>query len=684
MSPRVVTASRRRVALAVSVVLLTAAAVCIVFLHEIASPHEWFTSPDAPLLPVIALASRQTRIDMWRHVQRTVDIAASRRVIADHMARCRANDKACIHPVITRNVSRSFIVYFSGGKSNVAAGHRRIFIALETTADRRRYCRGGAVMDFTLQSADDKVDVDFALEVDGAPGLYELQPYFRRAGRYRLCIDLTAMNPSYKWRPTLENFDAPAVANESRAWAATPSIAMYHQSDTPNAPQYCMFRWERLECFVVHVQCGDECVAAQRVLAERRRHGGLCSRAGAGTLGAAFKSGAWMRLASCDGNLCVGNLRDAFPPDDDGSPDNYSRRASVHKTKWWVFVSDTCTVRLYSRAEALRVLGGKWMMHWGDSTLQQSAIALLENMLGVPVFEEQGFMEHAPLLPMHRRMSSMAYRSFDRVVANSSAAAQFRSTLSWGGCESHLTMTPETCSVMGSEQRVWMRGILSGNFTARRDFPAMALPSVLLVNHYWWRHPLANESAFMRQLAGVLSWMEATVAATLTQLAIKATGNATAAFADVPSVAAQRPLLIWIGPSRRQSQSWNCFAEDETVFHRRMSWRIEAMVDRFRRGDLMNDNASSIPRPFRDIIFMARAELTSPLHVGPEYARGMHYSTGRGVCYVLFARDNHSLYCSHMIANITGDVMLNHWLLNAIDGSDRQAGETTTQTVESL
>ena len=502
---------------------------------------------------------------------------------------------------------------------------------------------------------------------------------------------------------------------------------------TVDAGAYCVFQpWSRRQCFTTDVVCGEQCAAAQRALARLRAAGGVCGSGGAaagaaagarrqGVFDTVFRSGAWMRLSSCDGNLCVGDLRSAFPPDD--SPDSgFDRvRSNETKSKWWVFVSDTCTVRLYSRAEAWRVLNGKWLVQWGDSTLNQPAIAMLEYILGVPLFPDLGFM--VGISPNKRgglRRPHLLYRVFDRTASQPNAGAgAFRSTMLWGGCASpkfDACVHGRGMATRHRRQRLlsWRGGANDTSGTSA----AASLPAVLVINHFIYRHPQWDEATFMRQLAETVEWLEARVTAFLEEAARGSIADPSR-FCDVPAVAAQRPVLLWIGPTRyvySEAEATSCSSEGTTMFRRRLSWRIDAWFERYRRDNYSQaDSASAAPssdaeeggepsaspratpqpssssspppppppppprcRPFRDVVYLARHELTSPLHAGSEYGHhDNHYGATRGMCAmstVAKRAGDRKYVMRNCLRNATGDYMLLHWWLNVLDGSFPSSG----------
>ena len=142
------------------------------------------------VLTSIPLASGHKRLESWRRVQRTVDVEESRRVVAGHKALCAAVGAAeNEHAAPIRNPTFVVLNVFDSAAADARAeaGHRRIFVAINGNGDgndtagggstiQRRLCRGGAVIEASLESDIDKVDIDFPVEV--VPGLYEFQPFF--------------------------------------------------------------------------------------------------------------------------------------------------------------------------------------------------------------------------------------------------------------------------------------------------------------------------------------------------------------------------------------------------------------------------------------------------------------------------------------------------------------------------
>ena len=647
-----------------------------VSIDDVAAPV--YVDDDASVaLPPNPLGSQRRRMSPWRRVQESVDVESSARAIADHKAACAGavtDARARIAPgyrFAVFNVFEPVAALPSLSSPSTRAGQRRVFVALTTGADRKRLCRGGAVLEAAVESENDKVDVDFFVEVEGAPGLYEFQPYFRRAGRYTMCLAVSAVNETISWRPTMTSL-TPEAAGNTLPWVSQTGIERFNNA-TAGAPKSCLWQsWTQRQCFAANVECGTACLAAQRQLAEQRTRGGLCG--GSGTLDTAFGSGAWMRLPACDGNLCVGNLRDAFPPDDSVLPNFYTRR--FRKSMWWVFVSDTCTIRLYSRADIWRIISGKWLMLWGDSTLRQASIDFLEYMLGVPVFAKFGFMEDRLKLPAKRRPHQFVYRAWDRRAKQpDGGSAVMRATLCWGGCPHQKS--PQICGLqMGANNRKCILAALSGkNATApqkvEKDFPTDAVlpdvPSVVVANHFAWRFPLYNETSFMEQVADTLAWLDATMAARLDEM-MSTTGSAAApkTFCDVPELAAKRPLLVWIGAARlvySDFESRRCYSDNVVAFSRRLAWKVEAYISQYRRAYLGKDGARC--RPFRDVLYMSRQELTSPMHTGSEFGHHIiHYGTTRGVCITAAMKGNDIRPC---LRNATADYQMLHWLLNAID-----------------
>ena len=651
-----------------------------------------------PTLPASPLSSQRARMAIWRRVQRTVDVEASRRVVEAHAALCGARKEAggaaspdppaklTDHQFVVLNVFGA-----SADRAINEAGHRRVLVAINTgPGNATRLCRSGAIIDASVASEDDKVDVDFVAEVEGAPGLYEIQPYFRRAGRYTLCLALNAISPAFKWRATMANLDpelaVPAVGHNN-SWIRNGNMPRYFEDARRNSvaqsvsPDHCVWQsWTGRQCFAADVACGAECLAAQRQLGTQRARGGVCG--GGDTLTNAFRSGAWMRLSSCDGNLCVGSPRDAFPPDDSLRPNFYTRFAT--KTKWWVFVSDTCTVRLYSREEAWRILNGKWIVNWGDSTLQQPAVNFLEYMLGVPVLPQRGFAElyrprtknMAPKKSLGARKTAFwPYRSWDRVASSKNASLRrasatsapppvrrMRSTLCWGGCP-HVGSKPVCGKAMGLATTSCVRQILTGNFTPAAR--VSIVPNVILLNHFMWRAPMWDPPAFMRQMSDTLQWLEGAVAARLTHLAAATKSRTAKSFCDVPAVLGLRPALVWMGPARSVFGDWEaqeCAADNRLTFHRHMAWQIDALMTRYRGA------ASASPcSPFSDVVFMGRHELTTPLHSGHEFGHlAIHYGASRGICRVSDMRGERygMASCLH---NTTADDMMTQWWLAVLD-----------------
>ena len=184
-----------------------------------------------------------------------------------------------------------------------------------------------------------------------------------------------------------------------------------------------------------------------------------------------------------------------------------------------------------------------------------------------------------------------------------------------------------------------------------------------------------NETSFLLQFSSTLAWMEATLSATLAEMAVNATaggGNAsTSDYCDVASVAAQRPLLVWMGGTRLVfSDSESSWCHDDNIYAqaRRMAWKVDELFEKY-RDDFHRRRRRSSCRPFRDVVFMARHELTSPLHTGNEFGHfHYHYGTTRGIC-IVNAQRGFKYSFDVCLRNATADWQLMQWWLNALDTS---------------
>jgi hypothetical protein len=700
------------------------------------------------------------------------------------------------------DVGYEFVVYNFGDGSNGASmssgvGFRRIFVALQLprvlSVNNSSYlpaggrlCDGGASIVADLQSQHDKVAVDFFVEVAVAPGLYEIQPFFRRSGVYTLCLVLQAWAAFYRFRMTHATFASPLAvwngdpknitpASDASTqhlepyshygptrgrvvrgiwWETSPTMVWYMWRVMPGSsnnnnrtagrgnrttssvsrnrvngtaapPIWCAAQPVELakQCFTQRVSLDS---ASERHLHESLRRMRNGRRCGAGEND--FRGGAWTRLLSCDGDLCTGDPLTALP-----SASEEQRKRDIALGGVWVFVSDSCTVRLYSTWEAWSIVDRHWLLNWGTSTLKEPATNFIEYVLQTST-RSSGPMEQLPALDLSQepaapgenvtsllarraaiRFTRFAeYRRWDvirsrrRIHASSGRCATFRSTMSWGGCPSIFTPRPQCGSSMGLATKDAPAAFLSGtapvpifvdatqnggdssslggdsNVNALRDVKAFLgrdeqerdsvissvtdIPSVILSNHFEWRHPIGNETSFILALVDTIIWLEAVVRGRIATLLREKPGGG----------CVRKPLLIWMSTTARvyDNVSTFCGGENERALTQHLAWKVEALLTKWRQRHIdfsrrrrrffSCSGGDDSSYPFGDIIFMDRLSLTSPLSFGSSFGTGgVHYGATRGMCRTQGRDEEREI--QQCMRNATADWHLMQWWLNVLD-----------------
>eukprot|EP00759_Apiculatamorpha_spiralis_P038042 PhF_6_TR37537/c0_g1_i4/m.55576 len=218
-------------------------------------------------LPPIPSTHQPLRYRYWTQVQASIDRIASYSIIEDHMTKyCPPHLQQ--HDSVTANImdfvasnSNNFttqpfeikVLNFGdgvGGGDRRAAGYQRVFVVVVLSSNTsRRICAGGAVLEASLQSATDMVDVDFYVEA--APGLYEFQPFFRRSGVYTLCVSLNALNPGFMFRWTVKNLKY-GIKNRDPLWKSKTRLKENRGNpNIPGSPNYCLRQsYSGRMCFV--------------------------------------------------------------------------------------------------------------------------------------------------------------------------------------------------------------------------------------------------------------------------------------------------------------------------------------------------------------------------------------------------------------------------------------------------
>eukprot|EP00759_Apiculatamorpha_spiralis_P038043 PhF_6_TR37537/c0_g1_i5/m.55577 len=583
-------------------------------------------------LPPIPSTHQPLRYRYWTQVQASsIDRIASYSIIEDHMTKyCPPHLQQ--HDSVTANImdfvasnSNNFttqpfeikVLNFGdgvGGGDRRAAGYQRVFVVVVLSSNTsRRICAGGAVLEASLQSATDMVDVDFYVEA--APGLYEFQPFFRRSGVYTLCVSLNALNPGFMFRWTVKNLKY-GIKNRDPLWKSKTRLKENRGNpNIPGSPNYCLRQsYSGRMCFVQNTTL----TATSETALERKlyslRQGRLCTNSS--HFFTAFRSGAWTQLTECDGNKCIGDLRDLDP-------------LQPNKTSYWVYVSDVCTLRIFGRKDAWDAVipaGEKsaWFLYWGVSTLEQPATNFIEYMLGLMILK--AWRTDYFRVAKRFRPDHFVTRSFDVTRqsrffnVSSSSLPTMRSTFLWGGCPMFTQPAPWACDkTIGLTHRSGMQAV----------FRTMdALPDVLLLDHFLWRYPMWSEGDFIVQLEDTLLWLEQETHKACQRIVAKQNEGKT--ISSRSSSRIRTPVLIWVGPVRRlygDYESSVCYSDDDMAFRRKLSWRVERYFHNYtsqykKRTRTNTDSVCRPEAPFRDVVFLGRHELTSPLHYGEQWGGG--------------------------------------------------------------
>lgn len=648
----------------------------------------------------------------------------------------------------------SFVVFNFGDEMEGAntgsvggfAGHQRVLIHLVWKNTHERVCVDGAVIEASLLSFDrEYIDVDFFIDILPGFGLYEVQPFIRRAGsNYTLCLSLNAINAAQKWKISLKkkadeiNREADeSVDDDWWAVASDNQIAQYFDyigysngafADVPGNPDFCVRQSHtNRQCFTATKKWSFDSInkaslkKVQQTLNEQRVGGGFCS---AGSSSFSFSgNGFWVKIdpktPSCftdefgefiinspssspsslqQYQICKGDPRSAYPkefvekskPEDFTPPlDEFDMFSHADK---WVFISDTCQLSFFTREEQWSIVDKNWMMWWGASTAKQPIANFIEYNLGTWIFGAP--MEHLEFIRKARkRPSFFTYRAFDVVKErrpeiqdninnnnNNNKPRRMRSTLCWGGCPNPAA-APNCGDYQGIANRREQDRKLScvgrafqsatlqaSSSSSATDDSVPPFPSVLILTHSIWRYPLYNITSFIDQVDDTMKWLETTMC-TL----VRANNNNSQS-----SRSFSPPTLIWLGAVRRMyedEESSHCWSDDTRAFNRMLDWKHQEYFERYiklfnekKRGYCSaNDehNQKGTLAAFKNVHYVARHELTSPLHSsGGKFGHfGVHYGATKGMCLTGMNR-NEKYSLQKCVRNTAADWMLLQWLMN--------------------
>lgn len=519
----------------------------------------------------------------------------------------------------------------------------------------QRTCRGGDAFEVQLESATAKISVDIVFDLQNGipkmgiaslPGLYEVHVFVRSSGKYALCVD-----PHYSFgiaqRRGLDVgrfwFNLSALDVEQSGDFVLPQ-GHYREStlptegelggEAPSTLPHCNRRrsWSNAICSAHDIQLDQQQVNALNAVLVQQRRENNCGHP------LAMRSGSWIRLldsegnprTACDGLVCVGPPHVPF----------------LAESKGWVWASDWCVMRLYSVTEAWSVVKDRWLVAWGGSTLKQPFANFIEYQLNVPIFSKRMEELHLHPGPVKRRPGFFSYRQFDSLRTQSGEVAptlgrdSARFTMLWGGCP-NIGAPPNCGNRVGMNNRAHLqRTVLDGA-------SKQVAPSVIIINHFVWRHPQFNETAFVETFHDTLEFI-----ADLLHRAHNVTPLK------------RRTILLWLNGVRHVHSDSNrqCSSESVHLLTRRLAMRVEsAMVEH----EKMWKGRSEIWVP--QLRVLSRFDLTMPFHFSDRYVHfGVHYGATRGMC--LTGIDHKRGYeLSQCLRETWVDAMLYVQWLNVID-----------------
>ena len=419
------------------------------------------------LLTLVLFACSAT-YSLWPHSQQRVDAGVPRelvyledsgaqRIVRQSIAACSGH--------ITNNTNHTN--YASLADSDVivpnpsTAGRTTVGYIIARTHDGSLACTANDFFDLTLWSARNRVPVSVFTE---GPGVYRFVFTPKVPGEFVLCTTLFFTSQANVLRTWPEGADGPDWTEDE--WAdLSRSLNVLRHKDTA---EWCDNPYaEKTK------KCQPLTVSGEIHLPKEP-----CGNHWADSTGLA---GSWVKAEkeACYPGLCEGDL--AFMASDG-----------------WVWVPDTCYLRLYNKESAWDCLNGKRILWFGDSTLKQPATNLAENVLGVPALK-RSYNYMRSFCPQGEKILKRSYRKKLIKAGQRGCAGPFEHR-QWKATRNNPTAPHQNVSLqflwgggktIYDQKSLHPRGmeLLTEDTEARKvffDLLSGDIPDVVIMHHYAW------------------------------------------------------------------------------------------------------------------------------------------------------------------------------------------------------
>ena len=260
----------------------------------------------------------------------------------------------------------------------------------------------------------------------------------------------------------------------------------------------------------------------------------------------------------------------------------------------WRYVEHRCRIPSWNMEDrvqtAQRCSSNKWVVFWGDSTLQQTALNLVEEVLGYSV-NPQGRMENLTM-EIIDQLGVFYYRQWDRTFDNG-----LRVTFVWAGCRD-----PNMCCPFCNkgEQGLNTLDKVEALLRAQKDG---RVPSVIFTGHFGsWEPRTFDQPSYINVTRRVLN--------------------------KLYNLTRRSTPLVWLYPTAESNETI-CLIPNLDFWHHSIQLLEKHLFDR------SGPNAVLLPTISR----IDRFHMSYPFRYGRRFAHsGNHYGNSEGVCRTYLGR----------------------------------------------
>eukprot|EP00759_Apiculatamorpha_spiralis_P045322 PhF_6_TR42143/c1_g1_i1/m.63674 len=252
----------------------------------------------------------------------------------------------------------------------------------------------------------------------------------------------------------------------------------------------------------------------------------------------------------------------------------------------------------------------KWILFWGDSTLQQTAMNLVEDRFRFPLFTDGTFMNDMTMEKINP--VPFYYREWDRTYQMENRNG-FRFSYVWGGCRQHTVCCP-FCNGDSGFRTVDKVVNLIRSEVGKGVQP----PDYIFMGHWGsWESHSYREDEYIQSLKHVLKQLQ--------------------------EVTKQKTQLVWLYPTAESNLTTCHIPNLDYVFH---------IIHRIEQEVFLSPSSSS----FSNTIRINRFYVSYAKRFGNKYAHnGNHYGMTTALCKSYMGRSSDKYKLQHCARNVAVD-----------------------------